>query len=650
MRSLAPTPTPVLPPSACGPDIALDAHACPAGPGSHGPVPGQWYWVQPEEDGPSAPWLGCAMKVGTNFVELHSPVTHGVSRVHLDRFWSHLRHEPAALAIIEANARQHQAIVQGLMVQVQALTEGLGLAPSLTALAPAPAGAAAAPGNALAVLCGQSDVKAYASALTRAKETQLPALFEAIKREHQTLALWLKAPTLPLNASLDAMKTSVGGIDDRLLSLGLYAGLVEQAVQCCHGAPAQEGDKLHVMQRMLFCDEESLLDYQTGGMEFSSIGAFDAWLCKPVNRDRILPFSRCLVAMRVRRHQKVRAPSADLLAAFVSMRLDDANKQTFLYVRNGEQVWRIDCEIDFGELIFPDKALYDPAEPKMAQVYGDQVRRMMAVSEYESLCAEHQRQSALYEAWEQANPGEHFFRNPHRGKPEYERSAFVPSEWTPVDRSSVYFDECLATIEGEVKRYNRVALIIQGLFDRSPVLHPHRPVQSWTASGFDQAIVLVGDGTQALHHGEAPDFEAYRRACNASLAVGSIVAGQQDFWLRKEAIKESARLDADWRNKSAHRPTRFKPYGDPGPGAVAQMQAWSARRQEAGFAWQRLSKTDSTREPLNCKLSVPQHELLNLSAYALGDYKRFFVDPRTRAHYLQWAPLLLLAEEYCRGK
>lgn len=34
----------------------------------------------------------------------------------------------------------------------------------------------------------------------------------------------------------------------------------------------------------------------------------------------------------------------------------NADKWTFLYVRNGEQVWRIACEIDFGSMIFPDGA------------------------------------------------------------------------------------------------------------------------------------------------------------------------------------------------------------------------------------------------------------------------------------------------------
>jgi len=38
--------------------------------------------------------------------------------------------------------------------------------------------------------------------------------------------------------------------------------------------------------------------------------------------------------------------------------------------------------------------------------------------------------------------------------------------------------------------------------------------------------------------------------------------------------------------------------------------------------------------------------LLNVDAYVPGDYRQFYLDPRTRQQYLQWAPLLLAAEDF----
>ena len=43
-------------------------------------------------------------------------------------------------------------------------------------------------------------------------------------------------------------------------------------------------------------------------------------------------------------------------------------------------------------------------------------------------------------------------------------------------------------------------------------------------------------------------------------------------------------------------------------------------------------------------------KLFNISAYTPDDFKQFFADPRTRANYLAWAPLLLVAEDWHAGK
>ena len=48
-------------------------------------------------------------------------------------------------------------------------------------------------------------------------------------------------------------------------------------------------------------------------------------------------------------------------------------------------------------------------------------------------------------------------------------------------------------------------------------------------------------------------------------------------------------------------------------------------------------------------IKLPLDKLFNVSAYKPGDFKQFFKDPRTRARYLEWAPMLLSAEEFHAG-
>jgi hypothetical protein len=83
-----------------------------------------------------------------------------------------------------------------------------------------------------------------------------------------------------------------------------------------------------------------------------------------------------------------------------------------------------------------------------------------------------------------------------------------------------------------------------------------------------------------------------------------------------------------------------------------------AGRDRHLFQWKRLARTRDTGwrgnrdydDPVNCRLWVPAEDLLCVEAYVPGDFRPFFADPRTRADYLQWAPLLLTAEDWHAGR
>lgn len=602
---------------------------------------GQWYWVKKKGDDDE--WLGCVMEVGSNYVALHAP--HGdrgysAVRIHQDQLHECLRPEPNAEAVIKARIDHHQQEVKRYLEEVKSLTARLGVG-NHTALEDASAGS----GRGLATLTSRRDVKAYERALVRARDKQLPDLFKAIREANESLATWMTAESMPLKALAGRLEDSLAGVKDRIFNVSLYAGLTEEIVQIADGAPAEITEKLRVFQRQAYADEECLLSYETGGMSFSDIAAFDAWLARPDNRNRILPFPRCIVAMRVRRHEKKREWYGRIFDLFINVELGELDKLTFLYIRNGERLYRLNCDLEFGELIFPSKAAFDPQEPMMVEMFGGSVDRMMPLREYEDLVQEQDKLRAKATQWEAENP-----KAPWGSNPYWDRTGFQRERWVPFNRASVYYDDALKEIAEEVRQYNRIALIIQGLFDRSDVLHPHPPVKGWTGESFSGAIELVYDGEATLYAGEEPDFETYRAQCNDALSADSIVCGQEDYWERKEAEKESRRMDRDYRRRghgSDWRPERYRPSGNPGPGLLAKMESWQPRMRKAVFSWYREGR--GYNEQVRTTLTVPASELLNVSAYKPGDYKQFFRDPRSRAKYLQWAPLLLAAEEYHAG-
>ena len=633
---------------------------------------GQWYWVSSTErvwddqkrkhvDKPTR-WLACVMGVGTNHLRLEEPRNEGSGtrtiRVHFDEFWEVLEREENPEPVIQERLAHFQKLATEHLDEIKTITARLGVSPREGIEHSQSSGS----GGALMVLSGQTDVKAYEKALVVAKEQDLPELFKKVKHANQQVVRWMSASSLPLIAMASDMEDVIDEINGRIFNVSLYAGLAEKVKKCAEGAPAGYDEKLHVMQRRLYADEECLAGYKHGGISIESLEDFDAWLCEHENRDRILPFPRCMVAVRIRRDPKEREWDGTIGGALLNFRLKEDDKTTLLYIRNGEQVHRLVCSLDFDEMIFPDQGEFDPGEPMMAKLFCGRVEKMITRALYEQMEAEEMERKRNEAQWEKDNPrkgwneqekGYWGFANPFR---DVGRS-FIKHDWHPFDPSSVYFDDVADDLRAKVEKYNRIAVLIQGLFDRSEVLYPHPPVKTWTAEGFAASIKLVYDGQFVLHAGEAPDFEAYRTACNESMCETSVVIGQEDVWLMREAEKENKRIERDWRQSNKRYHEKFRPYGNAGPGFISTMSDWRPRSRKATFVWHRDRLRDGNYfsgkvagQQREVSLQVDAEQLFNVSAYKPGDFKRFFQDSRTRKQYLKWAKLLITAEEYHTGK
>lgn len=601
---------------------------------------GQWYWV----NGSDEEWLGCVVEIGSNYAEFNGPSdghSDHVARVHLDEVDKTCRQEADPEAVIGGKIAQYQGIVQAKLAKIREITARLGLTPSQKIGQAQPVAS-----RALSVLSGTDNVKAYKRQLIRAKDTTLPDLFKEVEAAHSGMAAWMGAPALPIKAMSQGLKGCVEKIEDRVFNISLYAGLKEDVVEIAKGKPARADERIRLFQRRLYMDEECLLNYRHGGMEFKQIEEFDAWLAEPTNRDRVLPFPRCMVAFQVRREKKDRDWGGDIAQAFINIRLEDRDKLTFFYIRNGERLYRMDCEQDFDTLVFPSKDDLNLTEPMMAKEKCGEIR-LLPQRSYDDIKRTHRRENAKLRAWKKAHPKKHWMDNPHR-----EHTWCDCNDWAPFDKSNLYFDEIQKSIEKRVQYYNRIALILQGLLDRSMVFHPHAPHRLWDPEGFERAVELVYDGANVLSHGAPPDFRAYQERCNRALKAGSVTIGQDAFWSEREAEKENARLDRGWRRVN-YRHTRFKPYGNPGPGYLGRVAAWSKRLRRATFKWNRKRQKSNWKheygDPIPTSITVPADRLFNVDAYKPGDYKQFFEDPRTRAAYLKWAPMLLAAEEYHAG-
>lgn len=605
---------------------------------------GQWYWVQ---EGEQDQWLGCIVELGSNYAELHGPVlnrSQTCTRVHFDEWDETVTRAVDPEHHIQAKINQHREEAERLMGEVKQLTARLGLVPAgqLT-------DGTSEASTALVAVHGAKDVKAHKRALIKAKEKTLPELFKKIEAENAAMAGWMKAGLLPLEAQQGALKRSTESIEDRIFTVELYAGLCENVECIREGEPAGNDQRIHLFQRRHYMDEESLLDYRAGGMDFHGIRDFDRWLTKRRNLNRLLPMPRCVVAFRVRRNSKER--EVVQLWDFIKFQeFERQDKTTYLYIRNGDQVWRLVTEIKFGRQLFPDAEharLLAGGQLWIKHSFGHEP---ITEAEYQDIVAREQEAKEKYER-ELAEWNKIPANDPHKPmKPWYHESY---DRYEPLTPASVYYDDAMAKVAEQMRHHNQIATVLQGILDRSPVFQPHPPWRLWTPEGFSAGIELHYDDSRALVDGDPLEFERYRNELNKSIRRGTNTTGQQEAWERHEAKKENERQERDYRIRHRSNYKRYAPYGNPGPGVVAEVAAINRSGTLCSFEWwrerlryQRWRDDQDVRARFRCHRDL----LLNVDQYTPGDYRQFYQDPRTRAKYLVWAPLMLAAEDWHAGK
>lgn len=598
---------------------------------------GQWYWIShagPIDRPDADTWLGCIVQVGSNYASMRG--VRYIDRIHFDEFWIRCKRVADAERIIQEHIAQARVRAQELMGKVRALTAGLSVAwgPAL------PEAQGPSETQALA-LRTREPMDAYKQSLIKAERQTLPELFKQIADANKEMADWMGATMIPMEAQVEAMKPAIDAVKRRIFSVELYAGLTEEVVAIAKGEPAPAETPIHLMQRRLYQDEEILSRYHptglSGGMEFKDIAAFDQWLLSPENRDRILPFPRCVVAFRVRRQAKERE-MVDLSDFIEILYAREADQATFLYLRNGGKLYRLKTGIEFGEKLFPDMDMHVLNRGKLwARFFGDRFDRdhtLISDDEYQAMVRTEQEEDARREAL--GRSPEHF----HASR-----------DYKPFTQESVYYDDIAREVKRQIDEHNRLVLVLQGLLNRSDVFAPHPPWGLWSDDGFRCALKLVYDDSRTLTTGDKPDFEAYRARCNETLRAGSMTVGQELAWLRHEGQKESAHRDGDHRwARNRDRPKTYRPPGNPGPGVVAKVDAYAPRARTCTYQWSRRRQTPPYDAPMPTSFTTAAGTVLNIDAYQPGDFRQFFDDPRTRAEYLEWAPLLLVAEEYKAGR
>lgn len=274
----------------------------------------------------------------------------------------------------------------------------------------------------------------------------------------------LDAMVRQLEKELEPMVEMVQRMQDGIGAVNLYLGRDEYIETLIEGSPAAADEPLHIRQAVLAMDEESAILAEGGGMDFQDIGKFTDWLiADPARLDQLIPERKAVVAMIARRQAR------DYGDPWDNARKNAENHRTWWLLRNGESLYLMTTDFDLGMRVTPRRDEF--TNMFLTRTVGGERRPM--------------------------EPG--------------------TSEWLKAEKAA----------DARTRHYMKVALILQGLVDRTAVFHPlpANGLNLLDQSTYDRGLATVivddefsiGDGRQGF-----ADWHAERLAL---LDVGMRVIG-----------------------------------------------------------------------------------------------------------------------------
>jgi len=563
---------------------------------------GDWFWLEYKDydrgykKKVKKRSLFCVDEIGSNFVGFSRNCHNGTSgyRVHLDSFFEECTAEPNWKQILEQKLDEIQKQIAEKTRELIAEGKKLSLIPDFTK------DHSVSPDNLLPVVSSVNPDK-YKNDLIEFRDNKMPALQKEIEELAKDYAVVTKDLALSEMSVLNMMKGHLQSIEDRIFTVELYCGLKEQVHCITDGIPADIDVPITIYQQLLYMDEETLLDYNDGGMDFGKLEDFDKWVVMPKNLNRIMPDQKGIVAFRVRRNPKEYDIPRSLLDAWIQFHKDAYNMKTYLLIRNGEKVFRIATAIDFSPRLVP---------------FRDEI-------------------------------GEKQFLKHHtrwHGEEEKEPDIITPD--------SIEFDKHVKKVDILIRKYNRIFILLQGLLDRSSVFHPHPSIKLMSSADIDVWIKCIRDEEDSLPN-LTVTWDEYRDHKNKTIRKDRLVwstwyPDDMGTWSSRHSYTDYSVKE----NEVINRPNICKVTAIKRDRSEVRI-SWTVKRWSWGYRDYRNSFgdwVDGGDRMVNRHLWVPMKHVFNITGYNKDEYKMFLCDRALLGKYLEWAPALLSAEDLSRKR
>ena len=404
-------------------------------------------------------------------------------------------------------------------------------------------------------------------------------LIEAQRRE-------LDAKLQAMNNELAPLAEQIALLSEGVWTMNLYVGRDEEIVTLAEGTPAPAGTPIHVRQQVLAMDEESGIDAETGGIDVTNIDAFDEWItADPAHLHQVLPEQRGVVVLMARRKDR------DYGTPWANAAMNEANKQSWWLIRNGENLYRMQTDLYVGKRLVP------------------------ARNEFTNLFIDRRTNKPL-------SPG--------------------TDAWMKAEKAA----------GARERHFMRIALVLQGLIDRTAVFAPlPKPgVSLLTPQDYDDGhVVLIADDENQLTTGRIP-FYRWITALNSQLRTGMrvmITTGHNDW-------PERSRQRWSFNEHPRLHPPRAE---SPETGAVYTLTRKGKRAGEFTFSYPRTEKVWIRNEwgqeeervpktPASCTIRTSDPFVIPIDLVDVATMREYLGSRLERHAYVEMFPVLRAAIEF----
>lgn len=378
-------------------------------------------------------------------------------------------------------------------------------------------------------------------------------------------------------AALEVRQAELKGMmakaEECIWTLNLYVGTDESITTIREGQPAPQNERISIRQLILFMDEESTALAEEGGIDVRSVAEFDEWVKIDKNLQIILPEQKGIAALHIRRHKMKYTDPWD-------EELNESNtRNTYLLIRNGEKLWRVQFDMLLGYHLFPTTAEFD--ELFIDKRTGERIRP--------------------------DNP-----------------------------RYNLMMDEA----DNKTRHYMRVLLVLQGLIDRTDFFQPYPDqrvrLNVCDKSDYDNYLRFVYDAENLLTTSH-PEWHDWLKAANAKLDVGCRIAGS----FNASGVYRELHGDRDYGGRitprTANGPDSLTLYTIED---VENKDDFIIRYERTDTIWDRYGRSKKPEVRARCIINKDDWFIINFDAITLEECEYYINSRRHRHNYVKMIPLL----------